>query len=140
MPQKTLSIIKPDAVKKHVIGKILQKFEENGLKIIALKMVHLKKEDAKKFYMVHKDKPFYESLVEFMTSSPVVVQVLEGENAVEKNREIMGATDFKKAKEGTIRKEFATDIEKNAVHGSDSTQNAEIEIEFFFKKENIFSY
>ncbi len=139
MKEMTLSIIKPDAVEKNAIGKIETKFEENDLKIIACKMIHLSKDQAQKFYLVHKEKSFYSSLVKFMTSGPVIVQVLEGENAVEKNREIMGATDFTKAEEGTIRKEFASSIEKNAVHGSDSPENAKIEIDFFFTKEEIFS-
>jgi len=136
--QQTLSIIKPDAIEKNVIGKILNRFEENNLKIIAAKMLHLTKERAQKFYAVHKDKPFYNDLVEFMTSGPVLVSVLYGKDAVQKNRKIMGATDLKKADMGTIRKDFATNIEKNAVHGSDSIENAKIEISFFFTEKEIF--
>jgi len=136
--EQTLSIIKPDAIEKNVIGKIFEYFEKNNLKIIAAKMLHLTKDQAQKFYLVHKDKPVYDSLVDFMTSGPILVSVLSGENAVTKNREIMGATDFKKAKEGTIRKAFASSIEKNAVHGSDSLENAKIEVSFFFKENEIF--
>ncbi|OGN59312.1 MAG: nucleoside-diphosphate kinase [Chlamydiae bacterium RIFCSPHIGHO2_12_FULL_27_8] len=135
---RTLSIIKPDAVEKNVIGKILSRFEENNLKIVACKMVHLTEDRAKKFYMVHKERPFYMDLIKFMTSGPILVSVLEGDDAVAKNRKIMGATDFKKADSGTIRKDFATSIEKNAVHGSDSLDNAKIEIDFFFKNNEIF--
>ncbi len=137
--QQTLSIIKPDAVEKNQIGNILSRFEKNGLKIVAIKMVHLTQEQAKKFYSVHKERPFYASLVDFMTSGPICVQVLEGEAAVSKNREIMGATDPAKADAGTIRKDFASSVERNAVHGSDSLENAKIEISFFFKSEEIFS-
>lgn len=136
--EQTLSIIKPDAIAKNVIGKILKRFEKNNLKIIATKMLHLTKDQAQKFYFIHKDKPFYNSLVEFMTSGPILVSVLSGENAVQKNREIMGATDPANAKEKTIRKDFATDVERNAVHGSDSLENAEIEIKFFFNEDEIF--
>jgi nucleoside-diphosphate kinase len=139
MKEQTLSIIKPDAVNKNVIGKIITKFEEKNLKIAAMKMLHLSKKEAEKFYKVHKEKPFYDSLTSFMTSSPVVVMVLEGENAIEENRKIMGATNFENADIGTIRKEFATSIEQNAVHGSDSKENAKIEIKFFFDKKEIFS-
>ena len=137
--EQTLSIVKPDAVEKNVIGKILSRFEENNLKIAACKMLHLSDEQAKEFYAVHKERPFYLDLVKFMTSGPVLVSVLEGEDAVAQNRKIMGATDFKKAENGTIRKDFASSIEKNAVHGSDSEENAKIEINFFFKKSEIFS-
>ncbi|NGX35120.1 MAG: Nucleoside diphosphate kinase [Candidatus Anoxychlamydiales bacterium] len=137
--EQTLSIIKPDAIEKNVIGKILKRFEKNNLKIIAAKMLHLTKDQAQKFYLVHKDKPFYNSLVDFMTSGPILVSVLDGDNAVSKNREIMGATNPENADEGTIRKDFATSIEKNAVHGSDSLDNAKIEISFFFKELEIFS-
>jgi len=132
MLERTLSIIKPDAVKNNLIGEILRRFEKNGLRIAAIKMLHLSKKEAEGFYAVHKDKPFFKSLVEFMTESPVVVSILEGENAIVKNREIMGATDPKKAAEGTIRRDFAFDIEKNSVHGSDSPENAVIEINYFF--------
>lgn len=135
--QRTLSIIKPDAVKKGVIGKIVDRFESNGLRIAAAKKLQLSKEDAKNFYIVHKDRPFYLELVEFMTSGPVVVMVLEGDNAVAKNRELMGATDPKKAQKGTIRADFAESIDANAVHGSDSLENANIEISFFFSNREI---
>ncbi len=135
--EQTLSIIKPDAVKKGVIGKIISRFETNGLRIAAAKKLLLSTEDAKKFYEVHKDRPFYGELVEFMTSGPVVVMVLEGENAVAKNRELMGATNPKEAAPGTIRADFAQSIDANAVHGSDSLENAKIEIAFFFAKKEI---
>ncbi|KAA6227134.1 MULTISPECIES: nucleoside-diphosphate kinase [unclassified Campylobacter] len=135
--QRTLSIIKPDAVKKGVIGKILDRFESNGLRIVAMKKIQLNKEDAKNFYAVHKERPFYNDLVEFMTSGPVVVSVLEGENAVLKNRDLMGATNPKEAKPGTIRADFAENIDANAVHGSDSLENAKIEINFFFKENEL---
>lgn len=136
--QQTLSIIKPDAVKKGVIGKIIDRFESNGLRIAAMKKLFLSKEDAGKFYEVHKERPFYGELVEFMTSGPVVVMVLEGENAVAKNRELMGETDPKKAAPGTIRADFAESIDANAVHGSDSLENAAKEINFFFANKEIF--
>ena len=135
--QQTLSIIKPDAVKKGVIGKIIDRFESNGLRIAAAKKVQLNREDAGKFYEVHKERPFYNDLIDFMTSGPVVVMVLEGENAVAKNRELMGATDPQKAEKGTIRADFAENIDANAVHGSDSLENAKIEIAFFFAKREI---
>ncbi|QYH12118.1 nucleoside-diphosphate kinase [Campylobacter jejuni] len=135
--EKTLSIIKPDAVKKGVIGKILDRFESNGLRIAAMKKVQLSKEQAENFYTVHKEKPFFKDLVEFMISGPVVVSVLEGEGAVLKNRDLMGATNPKEAKAGTIRADFAESIDANAVHGSDSLENAKIEIEFFFKPNEI---
>ena len=130
--EKTLSIIKPDGVKKNVIGNVINRFEKAGLKIAAMKMIYLSKEEAKGFYIVHKGKPFYESLTDFMSSGPIVVMVLSGENAIQKNRDIMGATNYKEAAEGTIRREFATDIEKNVVHGSDSPESAEFEIGYFF--------
>ena len=130
--ERTFSIIKPDAVEKNVIGEIVSRFEKNGLRVIASKMVHLTKEQAGGFYAVHKERPFYNDLVEYMTSGPVVVQVLEGENAIMKNREIMGATNPADAAEGTIRTDFATSIEANAVHGSDAPETAAQEIEFFF--------
>ncbi len=133
MIQQTLSIIKPDAVAKGVIGKILDRFESNGLRIAAMKKVQLSKQEAGEFYAVHKERPFFNDLVEFMTSGPVVVSVLEGEDAVAKNRELMGATNPKEAKAGTIRADFAQSIDANAVHGSDSLENANIEIAFFFK-------
>lgn len=135
--EKTLSIIKPDAVKKNVIGKILDRFESNGLRIVAMKKVKLSKEDAEKFYAVHKERPFFKDLVEFMISGPVVVSVLEGNDAVLKNRELMGATNPKEAKAGTIRADFAESIDANAVHGSDSLDNAKVEIEFFFKENEL---
>ena len=126
--EQTLSIIKPDAVGNNVIGKILQRFEDNNLKIVASKMMHLSKEKAEGFYAIHKDKPFFEKLVNFMISGPVIVQVLEGDNAISKNREIMGATNPDEAKNGTIRKDFARSIDENAVHGSDAVETANIEI------------
>ncbi|EOH7945525.1 nucleoside-diphosphate kinase [Campylobacter jejuni] len=135
--EKTLSIIKPDAVKKGVIGKILDRFESNGLRIAAMKKVQLSKEQAENFYAVHKERPFFKDLVEFMISGPVVVSILEGEGAVLKNRDLMGATNPKEAKAGTIRADFAESIDANAVHGSDSLENAKIEIEFFFKLNEI---
>lgn len=135
--EKTLSIIKPDAVKKGVIGKILDRFESNGLRIAAMKKVQLTKEQAEGFYAVHKERPFFKDLVEFMISGPVVISVLEGEGAVLKNRDLMGATNPKEAKPGTIRADFAQSIDANAVHGSDSLENAKIEIEFFFKPNEI---
>lgn len=135
--EQTLSIIKPDAVKKGVIGKIISRFETNGLRIAAAKKVLLSTDDAKRFYEVHKDRPFYGDLVEFMTSGPVVVMVLEGEGAVAKNRELMGATNPKEAAPGTIRADFAESIDANAVHGSDSLENAKNEIAFFFAKREI---
>ncbi len=135
--ERTLSIIKPDAVAKNVIGKIIDRFETNGLRIAAMKKIKLSKEDAAKFYEVHKERPFFNDLVEYMTSGPVVVMVLEGENAVAKNRELMGATDPKEAAPGTIRADFAESIEANAVHGSDSLENAQKEIAFFFAQREI---
>ena len=137
MKERTLSIIKPDAVKKGVVGKILARFEESGLRIAALKKVRLSEQQAGEFYAVHKERPFFKDLVEFMTSGAVVVSVLEGENAVAKNRELMGATNPKEAAKGTIRADFATSIDANAVHGSDSLENAKIEIAFFFKNDEI---
>ena len=130
--ERTFSIIKPDAVAKNVIGEIVSRFENNGLRIVASKMVHLTGEQAGDFYAVHKERPFYNDLVEYMTSGPVVVQVLEGENAIMKNREIMGATNPAEAAAGTIRADFATSIEENAVHGSDAPETAAQEIAFFF--------
>ncbi|HCO11924.1 MAG TPA: nucleoside-diphosphate kinase [Desulfonauticus sp.] len=137
MVERTLSIIKPDATARNLTGEILKMIEEAGLKIVALKKIKLTKEQAEGFYQVHKDKPFFDSLTDFMTSGPVVVSVLEGENAIEKYRKLMGATNPAKAEEGTIRKKFALDIEKNSVHGSDSKENAEIEINYFFNKLEI---
>lgn len=135
--EQTLSIIKPDAVKKNVIGKILDRFESNGLRVAATKKLRLSRADAEAFYAVHKERPFFGELVEFMVSGPVVVSVLEGENAVAKNRELMGATDPKEAAPGTIRADFAESIDANAVHGSDSLENAEKEIAFFFARREI---
>ncbi len=135
--EQTLSIIKPDAVKKGVIGKIIDRFESNGLRIAAMKKVQLSEQDAAEFYAVHKERPFFGELVEFMTSGPVVVMVLEGENAVAKNRELMGATNPKEAAPGTIRADFAESIDANAVHGSDSLENAKTEIAFFFAQREI---
>lgn len=135
--ERTLSIIKPDAVAKSVIGQIYSRFEEAGLKVIAGRMVHLSEQDAGAFYAVHKERPFYADLVSFMTSGPVMVQVLEGDNAVAKHREIMGATNPKEAAAGTIRADFAASIDENAVHGSDSLENAAIEIAFFFRASEL---
>ena len=135
--ERTISIIKPDAVAKNVIGEIYARFEKGGLKIIAAKMMHLSKEQAGAFYAVHKERPFYNDLVAFMTSGPVMVQVLEGENAIAKNREIMGATNPKDAAPGTIRADFATTVDENAVHGSDGPDTAKAEIAFFFKDNEI---
>ena len=135
--ERTLSIIKPDATGCNEIGAILSKFEEAGLVIVAMRMLHLTKEKAEAFYDIHKERPFFAELVEFMTSGPIVVQVLEGENAVMKNRDVMGATNPDEAKEGTIREEFGKSLGENAVHGSDSLENAKKEIEFFFKSDEI---
>ncbi|WP_274584422.1 nucleoside-diphosphate kinase [Neisseria leonii] len=135
--QRTISIVKPDAIAKNVIGQIYDRFERNGLKIVAAKMKHLSKEEAEGFYAVHKERPFFADLVAFMTSGPVMIQVLEGENAVAKNRELMGATNPKEAAAGTIRADFAESIDANAVHGSDSEENAAIEIAYFFKEGEI---
>ena len=132
--EQTLSIIKPDATKRNLTGKIISKLEDSGLKIIAQKRILLSKTQAEDFYKVHQERPFYNDLVKFMISGPVVVQVLEGENAVSKNREVMGATNPEEAKDGTIRKEFAESLEANSVHGSDSLENAKIEISFFFSQ------
>ncbi|WP_141266089.1 nucleoside-diphosphate kinase [Thermodesulfovibrio sp. Kuro-1] len=130
--EKTLVIIKPDAVKKNLIGEIISRFEKNGLRVAAVKKIKMTKEEAKGFYIVHKDRPFYESLTDFMSEGPIVVMVLEGENAITKVRKIMGATNPAQAEEGTIRKDFAENIERNAVHGSDSQQSAAYEIPYFF--------
>ena len=137
--ERTLSIIKPDAVAKNVIGKIYQRFEDAGLKIIAAKMVHLSQEEAGQFYAVHKERPFFKDLVAFMTSGPVIIQALEGEGAILKHRDLMGATDPKKAAPGTIRADFAESIDANAVHGSDAAETAAVEIAFFFPGMNIYS-
>jgi nucleoside-diphosphate kinase len=130
--ERTLSIIKPDAVGKNVIGEIYTRFEKAGLRIVAARMLHLSKEQAGAFYAVHRERPFYAALVEFMTSGPVMVQVLEGEGAIAKNREVMGATDPAKAAAGTIRADFAKTVDENAVHGSDGPDTAKVEIAFFF--------
>ena len=135
--ERTLSIIKPDAVAKNIIGKIYSRFEGNGLRIVAAKMKHLTREEAEGFYTVHKERPFFADLVKFMTSGPVMIQVLEGENAVAKNRELMGATNPKEAAPGTIRADFASSIDANAVHGSDSLANAAIEVAYFFGDQEI---
>ena len=135
--ERTLSIIKPDAVAKNHIGDILRRFEHAGLKVIAAKMAHLSKEQAEGFYAVHKERPFFGDLVSFMISGPVMIQALEGENAISRNRELMGATDPKKAEPGTIRADFADSIDANAVHGSDSLENAETEIAYFFAANEI---
>ena len=137
--ERTLSIIKPDAVAKNVIGEIYSRFESSGLKIIAARMVHLSQADAQGFYAVHRDRPFFNDLVSFMISGPVMVQVLEGENAIKKNRELMGETNPQKASKGTIRSDFASSIEANAVHGSDAPETAKIEIAYHFPEINIYS-
>ncbi|MEW5852703.1 MAG: nucleoside-diphosphate kinase [Myxococcota bacterium] len=135
--ERTLSIIKPDGVEKNVIGKVIARFEQEGLRIAAMRMVRMSKEMAEGFYAVHKARPFFNSLVEFMTSGPCVIMVLEGEDAIAKNREIMGATDPKKAADNTIRKLFATDVEKNTVHGSDGPDTAKQEIAYFFRQTEL---
>jgi nucleoside-diphosphate kinase len=137
--ERTLSIIKPDAVAKNVIGKIYQRFEEAGLKVIAAKMVHLSAAEAGEFYAAHKERGFFKDLVAFMTSGPVMIQALEGEGAVLKNRDLMGATDPKKAEPGTIRADFAESIDANAVHGSDAVEAAAVEIAFFFPAMSVYS-
>jgi nucleoside-diphosphate kinase len=137
--ERTLSIIKPDAVKKNAIGKILARFEAAGLRIVAARMMHLSREQAEGFYAVHRQRPFFRDLVQFMTSGPVLIQVLEGENAIAKNRELMGATDPKKAERGTIRADFAESIDANAVHGSDSPDTARMEVAYFFPGCEVFS-
>ncbi|MEJ8823091.1 nucleoside-diphosphate kinase [Variovorax humicola] len=136
--ERTLSIIKPDAVAKNVIGKIVSRFEAAGLKMVASKFVHLSRSEAEQFYAVHKERPFFKDLVEFMISGPVFVQVLEGEDAILKNRDLMGATDPKKAAAGTIRADFADSIDANAVHGSDAPETAKGEIAFFFAGLNVY--
>ncbi|MEO8442123.1 MAG: nucleoside-diphosphate kinase [Betaproteobacteria bacterium] len=137
--ERTLSIIKPDAVANNVIGQIMARFEGAGLKIVAARMMRLSREDAEGFYAVHRARPFFKDLVDFMVSGPVVVQVLEGENAIQKNRDLMGATDPKKADKGTIRADFAQSIDANAVHGSDGMETAGAEIAYFFPSLNIYS-
>jgi len=137
MTERTLSIVKPDAVHRRAIGDILRRFEAAGLRIVAAKMLRLSPDTAARFYIVHKDRPFYRSLIEFMSSGPVFVSVLEGENAIARNREIMGPTDSTKASKGTVRGDFGTDVEKNAVHGSDAPDTARWEISFFFGQHEI---
>ncbi len=137
--QRTLSIIKPDAVAKNIIGKIYSRFETNGLKVIAARMAHLSRQEAEGFYAVHKARPFFKDLVEFMISGPVMIQVLEGEEAIQKNRDLMGATDPKKAEKGTIRADFADSIDANAVHGSDAPETAAVEIAYFFPASQVYS-
>ena len=135
--QRTLSLIKPDAVGKNVIGQIYRRFEDAGLRIVAARMLRLSREQAEQFYAVHRERPFYADLVAFMTSGPIVAQVLEGEDAIARNREVMGATDPAAAAAGTIRADFATDVEQNAVHGSDAAETAAVEIAFFFADHEI---
>lgn len=137
--EQTLSIIKPDAVKKNAIGKIIARFEAAGLRVVAARMMHLSRAEAEGFYAVHRQRPFFRDLVEFMTSGPVLVQVLEGENAIAKNRELMGATDPRKAAKGTIRADFADSIDANAVHGSDAPETARMEVAYFFPASEVFS-
>lgn len=137
--ERTLSIIKPDAVARNVIGRIYQRFEDAGLKVVAARMAHLSEREAGQFYAVHKERPFFNDLVSFMSSGPVMIQVLEGENAIAKNRELMGATDPKKADPGTIRADFAESIDANAVHGSDAPETAAGEVAFFFPGMNVHS-
>jgi nucleoside-diphosphate kinase len=135
--ERTISIIKPDGVQKNIIGEIYRRFESAGLQIVAARMLHLTREQAGEFYAVHRERPFYSDLIEYMTSGPVMVQVLEGDDAIAKNREIMGATDPSKADPGTIRADFATSIEENVVHGSDGPETARQEIGFFFSDDQI---
>ena len=137
--ERTLSIIKPDAVAKNVIGKIYSRFETNGLTVVAAKMKHLSRQEAEGFYAVHRERPFFKDLVDFMISGPVMIQVLEGEGAIAKNRELMGASDPKKADKGTIRADFAASIDANAVHGSDAPETAAVEVGFFFAGMNVYS-
>ncbi len=138
--ERTLSIVKPDGVKKGLIGEIIRRFEADGLKVVALKMIKMTKEQAEGFYQVHKDKPFFNGLTSFMSSGPVVVMVIEGKEAIKGSRGLMGATDPREAGEGTIRKDFASDVEKNIVHGSDSPETARWEIDYFFPGEEILDY
>jgi len=136
--ERTLSIVKPDGTQKHLIGEVIKRFEKSGLKVIGLKMISMSKKEAEGFYTVHRGKPFFESLTAFMSSGPSVVMVLQGEGAISKTRELMGATDPKQAKEGTLRRQFATNIEKNVVHGSDAPETAAFEIKYFFNSLEIF--
>ncbi len=138
--ERTLSIVKPDGVEKGYIGRIISRFETSGLKPVAMRMVHLSQKEAEGFYAVHRERPFFKGLVAYMTSGPVVVMVLEGENAIAKNREVMGATDPKKAAQGTIRRDLGTDIERNTVHGSDGPETARTEIGYFFRTLDVQSY
>ena len=138
--ERTLSIVKPDGVQKHLIGEVIKRFERAGLKVVALKMISMDKKEAEGFYAVHRGKAFYESLTTFMSSGPAVVMVLEGEGAISKTRELMGATDPKQAKEGTLRRQFATNIERNVVHGSDAPETAAFEIKYFFNSLEMFEY
>ena len=135
--ERTLSIVKPDGVERGLIGEVVGRFEKNGLRVVAMKMVRMSKIQAKAFYHVHRERPFYESLTDFMSSGPALVMILAGDNAIAKNRELMGATDYREAAEGTIRRDFATDIERNIVHGSDGTDTAEFETNFFFSELEI---
>lgn len=135
--QQTLSIIKPDGVKRGIIGEVIKRLEASGIRIVAMKMLHLSKAQAEGFYAVHRERPFFQSLTDFMSSGPVVVMVLEGDDVIQKYRTLMGATDYRKADEGTIRKDFATDIEKNVVHGSDAPETAAFEIGYFFNRLEI---
>ena len=137
--ERTLSIIKPDAVKKNAIGQIIARFESAGLRVVAVRMMHLSRGEAEAFYAVHRERPFFKDLVDFMVSGPIVVQALEGEGAIAKNRDLMGATDPKKAAPGTIRADFADSIDANAVHGSDAAETAAVEIAFFFPGMNVYS-
>src|SRR6476661_6572521 len=139
MVERTLSIIKPDAVAKNAIGQILARFEKAGLKVIAARMTHLSRREAEGFYAVHKGRPFFNDLVEFMVSGPVMIQVLEGDSAIQKNRDLMGATDPKKASAGTIRADFADSIDANAVHGSDAPETAAVEIAYFFPSHQVYA-
>jgi nucleoside-diphosphate kinase len=138
--ERTLSIIKPDGLEKGIIGKVVARFEESGLKPVAMRMQWLSQKEAEGFYAVHRERPFFKDLVSFMTSGPVVLMVLEGEGAIAKNREIMGATNPANAAPGTIRKDFATNVEKNTVHGSDSPENAKIEVAYFFRETEVQKY
>jgi nucleoside-diphosphate kinase len=138
--ERTLSIVKPDGVEKYLIGEVIKRFEESGLKVIALKMIFMSKKEAEGFYAVHRGKPFFESLTTFMSSGPSVVMVLEGEGAISKTRELMGATDPKQAKEGTLRRQFAANIENNVVHGSDAPETAAFEMKYFFNCLEMFEY
>jgi nucleoside-diphosphate kinase len=138
--ERTLSIVKPDGVQKHRIGEVIKRFEDHGLKVVGLKMISMNKKEAEGFYAVHRDKPFYESVTTFMSSGPAVVMVIEGEGAISKTRELMGATDPKQAKEGTLRYQFASNIERNVVHGSDAPETAAFEIKYFFNSMETFEY